>query len=1558
MQALPNAERQALGIHIGEGLKLKQVIRANPLARGDLRVALSPDAIHASSTDSLRLLGMDGYAQIPNDALRTFEQHVREVYPGVTPEQLQALVSHLLQHPAGGYAELARLHLEFTQLRSDLAHWVNATPHRAPDGRRRTLQGYEAARQTRAQFAQRLEQCWRRENSDPFNPKLSFLESVPGDLPVLSADFSHVSALELNGSNGTVGIEGFLQRFTQIRRLDLRHFALPGLPDIIPTLPRLHQLRLRHCGLTLTASRQASLSTMSRLTTLDLQGNLLGLIPNLESMSALTHLNLESTGLTALPNGILGHPRLRTMDLGNNQLTSLPQILFELPPPATDGMNFAHNPFVAAIRERIKAHYQQTGRHFGVWPEQADITRIRTLFPDLNQAQASELIYNLPGSLIQGRIQTTQWESEIVQLGAELSRWTEQLPQPNPLNGAPFTAAESMAELTAREAFANQLQNLWRARSTNPPYSRANSLVTNVRFMGDLPLFTPSFDHISNLTLIGSRSVRATPLFFQKFPRLRDLQLNNFALDQLPQTLAQLPQLTTLTLNQCGVVFTPHIQTSLASMSNLKSLALPNNPLGSPPDVSLLPQLDYLDLSNTGIAQMPTGLMQHARLKTALLSDNQFTGLPDELFELPAHQTQGLDFSNNPLSARTREQIKAYSSSTGQNLGVAPDLADVEATRVFFPSLDNESASDIFYALPGNLEQGRRQLRHWKAEVQLLTDTLDTWKTAVPKYHPVSGEALSHSQTLTEHRARSQFADQLLALWRARTSDSPRLRESALSISADFIGDLPTIGVDFQHISSLVLHGNPALGALPTFLDTFAGLHHLGIQNTALGSVPQAITRMSQLKSLILNRCTISITPQQQSILAPLTQLELLDLGNNPLGLPPDIEGLPELKRLSLANTGISTLPNGLTTRQHLTIALFSDNRISELPDGLFDTPSLNLSGFDFANNPLSLPSREKIKRLFTRTQQTLGVPIALEAIDRAMALFPSLTAQDANKMLYWVPGTLEDGLTQLTRWEAEIRQLNADLDRWATDIPQQHPATGQPLNLTFTGDMPAINADMGFVGALVINGTPDLHINEAFLGCFTGLKILEPRNLALNRVPQAINAMPSIEHLALSRCGVTLHDGDQAVLSALRNLQSLDLGGNPLARTPDLQQLKKLTFLDLAHTGLSEAPAHLAQLPELEIALLNDNRISEIGGDIFDLPVSATNGFDFGNNPINPATRERVKAYYQRSGEDLGVLAEAADIARVQTLHPNLDTPHASAYCYSLPGTLTEGRNHLTRLEAELSDLTRDLTRWVAQNPDDPVTGAPLNGAQRIQQEEARDAFKESLLIAWRKRPTEGADLEDFEMSWTHPLIGELPTLTADFSHVLFLTLINDGGGAPRIGRFLEAFPGLDSLTVHNYPLAALPDAVFKMSRLKELNLTQCNIRLSINTMNSLAELTQLNVLNLRDNPLGLTPNLSALRNLESLNLSNTGITAIPKGVLDNYQWHSVYLADNAIQEMPDSLLEVPDEVGAHYNLRNNPFTVQSMDTIRTYYHATGNTLNVQGIAAAPGMPPVPMEE
>lgn len=491
LYALPDAERQALGIHIGQGQKLKEAIRARPLERSELRVTISPHPIREAAVDTLRLLGSDGYGRIlrtvrtaQEPPTLTLEQRVREVYPGHAPQEVQALLATLRNHPMGARAELSRLNSEYERLSIDLHRWANEVPNNDPvSGVALTAVQRRAALQNRALLKQAIQRSWRKEARGPAGYTLHIPGPILGDLPTLNADFSHVTVLSINGSASTGAIEPFLQKFPGLLYLDISHLNLPNLPQAITSMPMLRQLIVRNSAIAFSPADQQALSSLRSLALLDLQDNPLTLTPDLQALPALRHVNLANTGIATVPAGLLNHPQLATGRFDGNRISELPDGLFTLAGETGSGFVFENNPLTPAMRERIKIYYIRTGKHFGVLPDPTDLHRTMALFPERDVHQATDLLYRLPGTLPQGRARLAEWETEVARLTSDLAQWSANVPVRHPVTDQPLTVKEIFSEQVAREAFGQELELLWRNRLGNP----SSGLESQLKFIGDLP---------------------------------------------------------------------------------------------------------------------------------------------------------------------------------------------------------------------------------------------------------------------------------------------------------------------------------------------------------------------------------------------------------------------------------------------------------------------------------------------------------------------------------------------------------------------------------------------------------------------------------------------------------------------------------------------------------------------------------------------------------------------------------------------------------------------------------------------------------------------------------------------------------------------------------------------------------------------------------------------------------------------------------------------------------------------------------------------------------------
>lgn len=1574
LYALPDSERQSLDLRIGQGESLKIAVREHTLARHELRQVLSADAVAPPEVDTLRLLGVEGYSRLSPPTvlegmqpLRTLEGDIRSLYPRLPDWRIEELAQSMRASPSGPRAQVLRLQNDYLQLQNDLQVWANSPPARHPEtGSVLTPIERDAEIRNRRLLREQLLKGWRQESvigqGRASHNAVLLTHGFMGDLPVLSADFSHITALAIDGNTTIGSLDSFLRSFSQLQTLDARNLNLPSLPQALTSLPSLRELKLRNCRISLTTTTQSVLASLPQLTLLDLQGNSLGLPPDLHSLPSLRYVNLSNTGLYAVPDGILDHPRLISAQFDGNRITRVPEGFFKLPSSLGNGFTFADNPLSTASRERVKTFYNHTGRHFGVRPVPQDLQRTIDLFPTLDAEQATAVLYRLPGTLAEGRAQLSLWETELGQLKSELDQWIDQASAAGSESGTPTPVDERTREAKARRAFAQVLEQLWRGRTA---LGRTEELNTLAQFSGAMPVISANFEHISQLNLSGNRNITAVARFVECFPNLTALRLDNVELDPQAVTGIGLPRLIDLELKNCGIVLTPENQAALVSMTSLRRLDLGDNPLGTFPDLTLLPELGYIDLSNSGLTEVPDGLVSHPNQPIAVLTGNRIAELPDALFEVSATRSDGIYLSDNPLSAAARDKIKSYYRLHQNDFDVRADTQDIALARQLFPELDQQEASDMIYDLPGNLADSRTQLEQWRAELEQMQLDLTRWTQQIPATHPVTGQLLSVVDVQAQTVARTEFKLNLEALWRQRSSETGE-RGAFFSADLKFIGDLPRLTADFSHVASLKLSGNAAIRNIGALVEQFPNLEVLELKAIALNEIPAFVADLQTLKELRLPHCAVRLTSAGQNVLNSRPALKLVDLSNNPLAMAPDLRAMPALEDIFLMNTGLTALPEGIVDHPLLRHAYLNDNLITELPEALFQANSQRAEGMFLRDNPLSRATRELIKQYHARHGRNFGVRPDPEDIALAQRLFPLLDNYSASNMIYRLPGTLQAGTAQLLRWEAEIAGMISDLNTWCEQVPVSNPSTGQlwnteeraaelvarrqfgtrleglwrgrrtgnsalrldrfEANARFAGELPPLSADFSHVTHLQIKGNSGLTAPDSFLRSFSGLNALELTDMPLGRIPKALERIPSLETLMLSRCQITLDAAGQATLSTLDRLKSLDLFGNSLQLTPDVSALTSLRFLDLIRTGIDRVPAGLEQLPQLNTALLNDNNITELPDDL--VPYSG-HGMDIGANPLSAASRDRIKATFQTTGDNFGVWGEQADLSLIQSLYPSLTGLKANDLLYRLPGTLADGRIELARRQTEMMRLITRLDTWSNETAHDPVLRTPLTGEALRRESASRQRFKKDLEARLRRYPK---SLQDKAFVCDLSFTGELPPLIGRFDYIEQLQLSSTAIPPPGVNRLVELFPKLSVVDIRNYPLREIPPAILGLDSLVNLSLPDCQITLSRQTADAIAGMNNLVSLDLGNNPLGNTPDLRRLGNLRVLRLNNVGLSETPAGLFDLTGLRSVNLADNIISELPSEFPASPGEVATHYDFSGNILNPQSRQRLTDY--------------------------
>ncbi|MHA3736561.1 dermonecrotic toxin domain-containing protein [Pseudomonas sp. Eth.TT006] len=672
LRAMPDRARAALKLQTGEGEKFKRLISVHRLSRNDLRALLArhPDYKPTFDPEVMRLLGgTDGYRQMPRN-MPTLKDRTENLLPHLSPERLDAFVQRLQQHPDGPRAELTRLIAEYAQLQQTLGPWSADIPHVFP-GTRINLAPEQmvAQRSTRREFAVSLLDAWRLQQDiaeeQVLVVSLSINHPIIGELPVLTCDFPGATHLTLEGHATTRGVHEFLQHFKGVQRLNMRGFNLRYLPDAIAHFPRLEELVLSDCGITLTAQSRATLAQFIHLKSLDLYKNPLGLAPDVASMPNLEYIDLAHTGIEHFPDGLLTRTRLNTVLLNDNAIVQLPEALFALPPSIQEGIDLGKNPIDLGTHERIKRHYAETGLDFSIYAPENDILQVQSLYPLMDKEEASRFIYLLPGDLEQGTAELSRLQGELLSLHNDLNRWTADIPALHPSSGLPFTERQLSIEQASRDEFRELLLRCWRRETESEEpgdlMSAGYELGLDTVVTGDLPALNADFSHVSLMYLSSSHGHTGNVTrFLQSFAKLRALTLREFRLTELPPSLFQMSELRALNLSECEITLTPDAVLELAQMTKLEHLSLSNNPLTLTPDVSQMAGLKTLRLDNTEITELPVGLGQLTQLELADFSDNAITEVPSDLLEWPREFSENIDLQGNPFSEASLKILIEY----------------------------------------------------------------------------------------------------------------------------------------------------------------------------------------------------------------------------------------------------------------------------------------------------------------------------------------------------------------------------------------------------------------------------------------------------------------------------------------------------------------------------------------------------------------------------------------------------------------------------------------------------------------------------------------------------------------------------------------------------------------------------------------------------------------------------------------------------------------------------------------------------------------------------------
>ncbi|MBF4209408.1 hypothetical protein EI533_16880 [Pseudomonas donghuensis] len=386
LKALPDSERQALGLQIDQPMRLRTSLMA--LATSDRRRAstlLGQQPVRPWLRTPMGLAdGRIGYPLSGRGAVggrfsAGLLSQVRSLYPILEPAQAEALLEGLGLTDVERLEVLERRRLEYGQLTDTLNQWVEQGQYTDIGNVRSDAVHPRVLRQV----AWQIKKAWRRETARVhagdgrfvgFRLELGNLRL--SQLPALTADFSHIADLRLSGMGLQTVPSGFLQAFSRLRWLDLSGNRLTALTDAVGELQGLTRLKLQLNNLVMNETTRSVLGRLTRLKLLHLNDNPLGQPPAVATMLELINLSLKNTGISTWPTGVFELENLAVLDLRDNRITRIAQSVLEPVEHVQrveriNGITSLHgNPLDADSLQRLQAYRERTGRTLGILPVQ------------------------------------------------------------------------------------------------------------------------------------------------------------------------------------------------------------------------------------------------------------------------------------------------------------------------------------------------------------------------------------------------------------------------------------------------------------------------------------------------------------------------------------------------------------------------------------------------------------------------------------------------------------------------------------------------------------------------------------------------------------------------------------------------------------------------------------------------------------------------------------------------------------------------------------------------------------------------------------------------------------------------------------------------------------------------------------------------------------------------------------------------------------------------------------------------------------------------------------
>ncbi|NFQ73566.1 DUF5050 domain-containing protein [Clostridium botulinum] len=375
-------------------------------------------------------------------------------------------------------------------------------------------------------------------------------------------------------------------------------------------------------------------------------------------------------------------------------------------------------------------------------------------------------------------------------------------------------------------------------------------------------------------------------------------------------------------------------------------------------------------------------------------------------------------------------------------------------------------------------------------------------------------------------------------------------------------------------------------------LESMENLTYLDLSNNEISNI-DSIKKLIDLKKLVLHKNKIGSI----KVIESLTKLEELDLSNNLIGDITALGGLSQLTRLDLSKNGIVSISSlgGLINLQYLSLY---ENKISEREESLkklYNLRELYLKNSGISNFDVTLAYYNNLeKKDFTTNSDFI---VFDEKLDSDLAkIIREILGKDENTNIY---KSEIDTITDIDLSEDAISKLNISSKLTNTNIINldgiQYFSNLHSINLRGHGKLEGLENLMPLRGLIKLDlqGREVNYISLYYINYLTSLKYLYLNNMNLTGDLSFLENLTDLRVLDLSRTGIS----NISILSKLRNLNELYLGGNKITDLSYLENLTNLIKLDLVgNNDITSIYAlrNLINLRYLTLPITNPKKIQD----------------------------------------------------------------------------------------------------------------------------------------------------------------------------------------------------------------------------------------------------------------------------------------------------------------------------------------------------------------------------